>query len=105
MYDCNNAIIVKDDENVTRAPSMGNDEKHECVFKRGYCDLHQSKGEKIIVKERNWRDRGGGKGFGWITSRRVKYRCKEWDDSRDLKSANKGSGGDETCGEYYSKDK
>ena len=67
----NNVDIVKDlcDENV--APSSV-----KCTFKRGTCLVHKLKGEKYTDVAKKWMNRGGGKGYGWITTRTVKYRCK-----------------------------
>ena len=77
---------VKEVGDVTVAPSVG-EYVEQCEFKRGFCLRHKAKGEKFIEVSRRWRDRGGGKGFDWITSRRVRYRCRGRDNPGSLKSA------------------
>ena len=59
----------------TVAPSMG-EEDDLCVYKRGFCQYHKADGERFVEVSKRWRDRGGGEGFGYVTSRLVKYRCK-----------------------------
>ena len=48
-----------------------------CVLtKKGYCSFHEKQAEKISVTTKKWKDRGGGKGFGWVTIRTKKYQCR-----------------------------
>ena len=53
-------------------PSSG--EGGDCVFKRGVCMMHVVKGEKYVEVSKTWKDRGGGRGYGFVTQRRVKFR-------------------------------
>ena len=68
--------VVKDDELVTMPSSGGEENDEVCIFKRGTCQKHGIKGEKYVQTTRNWRDRGGGRGYAFVTSKRVKYRCR-----------------------------
>ena len=43
---------------------------------RGFCSLHKRKGERYIETTTVWKDRGGGRGFGNVYKRRVKYMCR-----------------------------
>ena len=36
---------------------------------------HQSNTEKGIISSKSWKDRGGGRGFGWVTQKTTKYLC------------------------------
>ena len=57
---------------------------------------------KYTMKERKWIDRGGGKGYGYVTSRKVKYRCEVEKLPRTSSSLTKydEEEGTRTCGEY-----
>ena len=46
-----------------------------CSYKKGICSIHGRKGIRYLQESKNWKDRGGGRGFGWITRRVVRYRC------------------------------
>ena len=91
-----NVAIVKDNESETVQPSVN------CAYKRGVCILHKRKGVKYTMKERKWIDRGGGKGYGYVTSRKVKYRCEVEKLPRTSSSLTKydEEEGTRTCGEY-----
>ena len=65
------ASYVKDIDNLTMVPSSG-----LCEYRRGVCLLHNTRGEKYVQVSKNWKDRGGGKGYGFVTTRKVKYKCK-----------------------------
>ena len=52
-------------------------ESKTCQFLRGFCMQHNVKGVRYIVTSKKWRDRGKGKGFGYVTSKLVRYRCGE----------------------------
>ena len=53
------------------------DEKATCNIKRGgYCLTHQCNSRKISVSAKKWKDRGGGLGFGYVTTKRTKYICQ-----------------------------
>ena len=48
-----------------------------CMYdKNGFCSFHQMTGIKFEVTEQKWRDRGGGKGFGFVRRKVKKYRCR-----------------------------
>ena len=72
----NNAYVVKDDELKSVPSSGGDDDDEVCNFKRGVCLRHGMKGEKYVQTVKNWRDRGGGRGYAFVTSKKVKFRCK-----------------------------
>ena len=55
----------------TTAPSVS------CVLnKKGYCSFHNKQAEKISITSKKWRDRGGGRGFGYVTRKTTKFICK-----------------------------
>ena len=67
---------VRNVENTT--PSVFKDadqSKVACTFKRGgYCSTtHKVKAKKILVTYTKWKDRGGGRGYGNVTSKETKY--------------------------------
>ena len=68
--------VVKDDRMMTMPSSGGEENEEVCMFKRGVCMKHGIKGEKFVQSTKNWRDRGGGRGYAFVTSKRVKYRCR-----------------------------
>ena len=69
-----NMNIVKDVDKLMVAPSV-DQFVDQCVFRRGVCQQHRMKGERYVQETKNWKDRGKGKGFGFVTSRKVRYRC------------------------------
>ena len=46
-----------------------------CNYTRGRCNRHGNMGEKYVISERKWRDRGQGRGYGYVSTKKVKYRC------------------------------
>ena len=46
-----------------------------CSYKRGTCSIQVRKGVRYLQESKTWKDRGGGRGFGWVTRRVVRYRC------------------------------
>ena len=67
--------VVKDVD-VKSVPSSGGDDEDEvCKFRRGVCLRHGMKGERYVQTMKNWKDRGGGRGYAFVTSKRVRYRC------------------------------
>ena len=60
---------VKDADVLLVAPSSV-----KCVFRRGVCQLHNVKGERQVQVSKTWKDRGGGKGYGYVTSKKVIFR-------------------------------
>ena len=46
------------------------------INRKGYCSSHQREAQKTFVTSKKWGDRGGGRGFGYISRRSVKYICK-----------------------------
>ena len=80
---------VRNVENTT--PSVFNwvkdadQSKVACAFKRGgYCTTHKVKAKKILVTSTKWKDRGGGRGYGNVTSKVTKYICNGVNDTRKL---------------------
>ena len=48
----------------------------KCVYnKRGMCGKHGKRGVGTKVSSKVWKDRGGGRGYGWVTRKVMKYRC------------------------------
>ena len=48
----------------------------KCVYyKRGMCGKHGKRGVDTKVSSQVWKDRGGGRGYGWVTRKVMKYRC------------------------------
>ena len=48
-----------------------------CILtKKGYCSFHERQIEKISVTSKKWKDRGGGRGFGYVTRKTTKFICK-----------------------------
>ena len=95
-----NVAIMKDDVSETMLPSVVEDEN--CVYKRGVCVLHKMKGVKYTMVEKKWKDRGGGKGYGYVTSKKVRYRCEVKNLPRTSSSLTEydEEEGTRTCGEY-----
>ena len=74
------AIFVTDEEPRVSSMLLGEkDELQEVVVecryrRRGFCLIHNTKGDKMEVRTKRW-----GKvkhGFGWIHSKKVRYSCK-----------------------------
>ena len=48
-----------------------------CVLNmKGYCSFHNKQVEKRSITFKKWRDRGGGRGFGYVTRKTTKFICK-----------------------------
>ena len=63
----------------TSTPSSVQQEETEteCIFKRGgYCRTHQKTDRKTYIVTKKWKDRGGGRGFGYANNKVVKYICQ-----------------------------
>ena len=43
-----------------------------CNYTRGRCNRHGNMGEKYVISERKWRDRGQGRGYGYVSTKKVK---------------------------------
>ena len=55
-------------------PSMGN--TVQCnINRKCHCNTHGVKAEKSMVSTKKWKDRGGGRGFGYVTVKSTKYYC------------------------------
>ena len=65
-----------EDEKAT--PSSGIiDEKANCVIsKKGFCQTHLCLTNPVTVTAKKWRDRGGGRGFGFVQTKVKKFVCK-----------------------------
>ena len=46
------------------------------INKKGFCSTHQVQTLKTSVTSKKWGDRGGGRGYGYITRKTSKYVCK-----------------------------
>ena len=63
----------KEDFEKTTTPSVV-----ECqITRKGFCLSHSDQAEKRIIPSKVWKDRGGGKGFGYVTRRVTKYVCSK----------------------------
>ena len=47
----------------------------KCEIKKAYCMTHQSKTGKRSISAKSWKDRDGGRAFGWVTQKTTKYLC------------------------------
>ena len=56
-------------------PSMGNAIKCS-INRKGFCSTHGVQAKKSQISSQKWRDRGGGRGFGYVTVKSTKYLCK-----------------------------
>ena len=64
-------------EAVTSEKEVGGLLDAKCTFgKGGLCEQHLVQGTKLTIPVKKWRDRGGGKGFGWVTTRVTRFQCK-----------------------------
>ena len=71
------SLITEQSVEITAETSSGEKVKDQCEYTtRGVCKLHNMRGEKYIVTKTEWRDRGGGRGFGNVYKRQVNYRCR-----------------------------
>ena len=53
------------------APSM-----RECsINRKGYCKEHDYQARKVTISSKKWKDRGGGRGYGWVTQKVNKFIC------------------------------
>ena len=58
-----------------------------CLYdKNGFCSFHQMTGIRFEVTEQKWKDRGGGKGFGFVRKKVKKYRCRRLNTGPDASS-------------------
>ena len=88
---CYNTVNVKDEQSLLREPSGEEGvyvDDDQCSFRRGVCSLHKARGEKVVDKKKRWLDRGKGRGYGWVTTKVVKYRCKVKEDRVTQQSSN-----------------
>ena len=59
----------------TLTPSMG---VAECkITRKGYCNTHGDQAEQRVISSQVWKDRGGGRGYGYVTRKVKKYVCKK----------------------------
>ena len=48
-----------------------------CTYDEGgMCSVHKMMGSKFEVSSKKWKKKGNEKGFGWVTTKVQKYRCK-----------------------------
>ena len=63
-------------------------EDTKCEIKRGgYCRTHEVMTKKFQVSSKKWADRGGGRGYGYVNKKVMKYVCSG-SDTRDLSNTN-----------------
>ena len=59
-------------------------EKIDCKpDRKGQCEIHRCSMTKLKIPTKKWRDRGGGKGFGWVKIILTKYRCNAGPDAKN----------------------
>ena len=57
-------------------PSVGQTNVPCEMRKDGYCVTHQiENNKKFYVTSKKWKDRGKGRGFGWVSSKILKFQC------------------------------
>ena len=57
-------------------PSVGQTDVPCEMRKDGYCVTHQiENNKKFYVTSKKWKDRGKGRGFGWVSSKILKFQC------------------------------
>ena len=60
---------------MTKSP-LPKEEPENCKFDtKGFCKNHKTLGTKIEVKKSVWKDRGGGRGFGYMKEKVTKFKC------------------------------
>ena len=60
------------------------------INRKGFCSTHQVQTLKTSVTSKKWGDRGGGRGYGYITRKTSKYICKpSLRDQRDREKYSK----------------
>ena len=52
------------------------------------CETHNCSMTKLKIPTKKWRDRGGGKGFGWVKTILTKYRCNAGPDAKNTPCPN-----------------
>ena len=79
-----NSVTLENDRNVIQhrednisevLPVPPSDMSCNYTRGRGRCNIHGNMGEKYVISERKWRDRGQGRGYGYVSTKKVKYRC------------------------------
>ena len=43
--------------------------------RKGYCEEHRCQGKRVTVSSKKWKDRGGGRGYGYVTQRVTRFIC------------------------------
>ena len=64
------------DTQLTEMKGKPTPSSEQCDYYRGVCKLHKKKGEKYVITRTEWKDRGGGKGYGNVYRRTVRYKCR-----------------------------
>ena len=91
-YRCTQQTSIEN--HVVTAPSTSsatkdvNNEKAvlDCNLTNKFCTTHGQKLDSTKVTKRIWKDRGKGKGFGYVSTKITKYFCNP--RTRDLKTSN-----------------
>ena len=47
------------------------------INRKGYCKTHLNQAKKRVIPSKVWKDRGGGRGYGYVTKRVTSYACKK----------------------------
>ena len=48
----------------------------ECsINRKGYCKEHNYQAKKVAISSKSWKDRGRGKGYGWVMQKVNKFIC------------------------------
>ena len=56
-------------------PSVEETEQRCEPDKKGACRVHECAMRKIKISTKKWKDRGKGRGFGFVSVRVTKYAC------------------------------
>ena len=87
IVDCNedgcdeeNRVSMGVENKVSTAPSVCTNDKlldieKACVDVGGLCSIHQTVITYRKVKPKKWKDRGKGRGFGWVPTNIKKFLC------------------------------
>ena len=68
---------IEDPQSTPSSSSRVQNEKAKCIIsKKGFCQTHSCLTKSVTVTSKKWRDRGGGKGFGFVQTKVKKFVCK-----------------------------
>ena len=89
--DSENVNVETNQEMNVMIPTPSVAEIEKCKIEKGYREKHQIRTVKRSVTSKKWKDRGGGRGFGWVSQKVVKYLCEPGVESRKAHSISNNS--------------